>query len=159
MVDAVLGFARVDSRGGKFGPVELGAVLEQVKSELWKEITVAKAEVTSDALPTIVADEAQIEQLLQNLLSNALKFSGSPPVDVHVSAEESDTEWIISVKDNGEPGTAPPPDAARLSVDRHSGKRPPPAAYFTSRQMLSSTRRFSAVRPPGPLGANGRSSP
>jgi PAS domain S-box-containing protein len=101
MVDAVLGFARVDSRGGDFEPVDLEAVLEQVKSELWKEITVAKAEITNDALPTIVADEAQIQQLIHNLLSNALKFSGSPPAEVHFSAEERETEWTISVTDNG----------------------------------------------------------
>jgi PAS domain S-box-containing protein len=101
MIDAVLGFARVDSRGGDFGPVDLGAILEGVKAELWKEITVKKAEVTNDALPQIIADESQMEQLLHNLISNALKFSGDPPAEIHVSAKESATEWTISVKDTG----------------------------------------------------------
>lgn len=161
MVDAVLGFARVDSRGGRFGPVELGAVLEHVKSELWKEITVAKAEVTSDPLPTIVADEAQIEQLLQNLLSNALKFSGSPPVDVHVSAKESEAEWTISVKDNGIgidpdsmdrifvmfqrlhtekeiPGTGIGLAICKRIIDRHGGK-----IWVESEHKLGATFFFS----------------
>jgi PAS domain S-box-containing protein len=101
MVDAVLGFARVDSRGGDFGPVDLGATLDQVKTELWKEITVAKAEITSEGLPTVVADEAQMELLLQNLISNALKFSGGPPAEIHLSSEENEDEWTISVRDNG----------------------------------------------------------
>jgi PAS domain S-box-containing protein len=101
MIDAVLGFARVDSRGGVFGPVDLEAILDGVKGELWKEITVKKAEVTNDRLPQIIADEAQMEQLLHNLISNALKFSGEPPVEIHISAEESETEWTISIKDNG----------------------------------------------------------
>ncbi len=101
MIDAVLGFARVDSRGGDFVPVDLGAVLEQVKSELWKEITVAKAEISNDPLPTVVADEAQMEQLLHNLLSNALKFSGNPPVEIEISVEEREEEWQISITDNG----------------------------------------------------------
>jgi light-regulated signal transduction histidine kinase (bacteriophytochrome) len=101
MIDAVLGFARVDSRGGVFAPVDLEAILEEVKGELWKEITVKKAEVTNDALPRIIADEAQMEQLLHNLISNALKFSGDPPVKIHISSEENSTEWTISVKDNG----------------------------------------------------------
>jgi light-regulated signal transduction histidine kinase (bacteriophytochrome) len=91
----------VDSRGGDFVPVDLGAVLEQVKSELWKEITVAKAEISNDPLPTVVADEAQMEQLIHNLLSNALKFSGNPPVEIQISVEESKEEWQISITDNG----------------------------------------------------------
>jgi PAS domain S-box-containing protein len=161
MVDAVLGFARVDSRGGDYVPVDLGAVLEQVKSELWKEITVAKAEITTDDLPTILADEAQMEQLLQNLVSNALKFSGSPPAEIHVSAEESEIEWTISVRDNGIgidpeasdrifvmfqrlhtereiPGTGIGLAICKRIVDRHGGR-----IWVESEQLLGATFFFS----------------
>jgi PAS domain S-box-containing protein len=101
MVDAVLGYARVDARGGDFASVDLGAVLERVKGALWKEVTCAKAEITSDQLPSVIADEGQMEQLLQNLISNSLKFSGGGPAAVHLSAEEGDAEWQIEVRDNG----------------------------------------------------------
>jgi len=161
MVDAVLGFARVDSRGGDYVPVDLGAVLEQVKSELWKEITVAKAEITNDSLPTVVADEAQMEQLLQNLVSNALKFSGSPPAEIHVSAEESESEWTISVRDNGIgidpeasdrifvmfqrlhtereiPGTGIGLAICKRIIDRHGGR-----IWVESEQLLGATFFFS----------------
>jgi len=161
MVDAVLGFARVDSRGGDYVPVDLSAVLEQVKSELWKEITVAKAEITNDSLPTVVADEAQMEQLLQNLVSNALKFSGSPPAEIHVSAEESESEWTISVRDNGIgidpeasdrifvmfqrlhtereiPGTGIGLAICKRIIDRHGGR-----IWVESEQLLGATFFFS----------------
>jgi light-regulated signal transduction histidine kinase (bacteriophytochrome) len=161
MVDAVLGFARVDSRGGDFAPVDLGAVLEQVKTELWKEITVAKGEITNDPLPTIVADEGQMELLLQNLISNALKFSGSPPAEIHVSAEESEEEWTIGVRDNGigidpeaadrifvmfqrlhtekeYPGTGIGLAICKRIIDRHGGK-----IWVESEQLLGSTFYFS----------------
>jgi light-regulated signal transduction histidine kinase (bacteriophytochrome) len=171
LVDAVLGFARVDSRGGVFGPVDLGAVLEQVKTELWKEITVAKAEISCDPLPTIIADEAQMELLLQNLVSNALKFSGSPPAEIHLSAEESEEEWTISVRDSGIgidpeasdrifvmfqrlhtekeiPGTGIGLAICKRIVDRHGGK-----IWVESEQLLGATFFFSIPkRTAGPGG-------
>ena len=164
MVDAVLGFARVDSRGGEFAPVDLEAVLEQVKTELWKEITVAKAEITNDPLPTVIADEGQMEQLLHNLLSNALKFSGTPPVEVHLSATKSEHEWTISVKDNGIgidpeaadrifimfqrlhtekefPGTGIGLAICKRIIDRHGGK-----IWVESEQLLGATFYFTIPR-------------
>jgi signal transduction histidine kinase len=48
-----------------------------------------------------MADKAQMEQLLGNLISNALKFSGKGPVQVHLAAEERETEWLVSVRDGG----------------------------------------------------------
>jgi PAS domain S-box-containing protein len=101
MVDAVLNYARVDSRGGEFKAVDLEEAFEEVKSHLWKEIACAKAEITSDPLPTVEADESQMKQLLQNLLSNALKFAGGSSARVHLSAEETGDGWQISVRDEG----------------------------------------------------------
>jgi len=101
MVDAVLGYARVDTRGQEFEAVDLEAVVEEVKTELWKEITCAKAEISSDPLPTVVADPSQMALLLQNLLSNALKFSGGGTATVHIGAEEHEDEWWVSVRDDG----------------------------------------------------------
>ena len=101
MVDAVLGYARIDTCGGEFLQVDLNEVLEGVRDALWKEITCAKTEITSDVLPIVMADKAQMEQLLGNLISNALKFSGKGPVQVHLAAEERETEWLVSVRDGG----------------------------------------------------------
>jgi light-regulated signal transduction histidine kinase (bacteriophytochrome) len=40
-------------------------------------------------------------QILQNLISNAIKFHGDDPPNIHISAEVRANEWILSVKDNG----------------------------------------------------------
>ncbi len=101
MVDAVLGYARVDARGGEFEPVDLEAVLLEVESRLREEITSAEAKITHDPLPSVAADEGQMEQLLQNLISNALKFAGDHPPRVHLAAEEQEKEWLVSVRDEG----------------------------------------------------------
>ncbi len=101
MVDAVLGYARVDTRGGDFGAVDLTSVLDRVVGELEEEIAAAKAAVTHDELPTVVADPAQVHQLLHNLLSNAIKFIGPRPPRIHISAAQNNDEWQVSVRDNG----------------------------------------------------------
>jgi light-regulated signal transduction histidine kinase (bacteriophytochrome) len=101
MVDAVLGYARIDTRGGEFREVDFNAVLGDVKDALWEEIKSTKAEITSDALPIVTADPSQMEQLLRNLVSNALKFSGDGPARVKVAVEEQETEWQLSVRDVG----------------------------------------------------------
>jgi PAS domain S-box-containing protein len=101
MVDAILSYSRVDSRGSEFTEVDLEEVLAEVRDALWKEITCAKAEVSHDPLPIVWADSSQMGQLLQNLLSNALKFSDSVPARVHLSAIDTDESWQISIRDDG----------------------------------------------------------
>ncbi len=101
MVDAVLSYARVDSQGQDFTTVDLADVFEEVKAGLWKEIACARAEISNDPLPVVEADSSQIQQLLQNLLSNSLKFADKIPARVHVGVEEGEDAWQISIRDEG----------------------------------------------------------
>jgi PAS domain S-box-containing protein len=57
--------------------------------------------IQRDNLPTVTGHEHDFVQLFQNLLSNALKFRGAEPPRVHVSCEERNQEYVISVTDNG----------------------------------------------------------
>jgi len=58
--------------------------------------------VVVEKLPVIEADQTQMHQLLQNLITNALKFhrDGTPPT-IHVIAQLLDSKCQIQVKDNG----------------------------------------------------------
>ena len=55
-----------------------------------------------DALPTVTGEPRQLTQLLQNLISNAVKFvpSGTVP-EVRLSCAREDVAWRIAVEDNG----------------------------------------------------------
>ena len=55
------------------------------------------------AAVTVTADAAQLAQLFQNLIGNAIKFRSDRPPEIHVGAERQDNRsaWLFSVRDNG----------------------------------------------------------
>jgi len=82
--------------------VSLENALQRALLNLQLPIEEAKAQVTWDGLPTILGYPAQIVQILQNLVSNAIKYRKHDGVPhVHVSAKDNGDEWIIAVEDNG----------------------------------------------------------
>jgi PAS domain S-box-containing protein len=102
MINALLDLSRVGRRGKEPAPIDVEAVLERTLRSLGRVIEETNAEVTHDPLPTVMADEAQLAQVFQNLIANGIKFrrEGVPP-QVHISAERAGDEWLFSVKDNG----------------------------------------------------------
>jgi light-regulated signal transduction histidine kinase (bacteriophytochrome) len=58
-------------------------------------------QVTADEMPTVVADPGQVEQLLTNLIGNAIKFRGAEAPRVHVAVARTGGMWAIAVRDNG----------------------------------------------------------
>lgn len=71
----LLAYSRLTSRARPFEMVDLNKVAQAVLADLELQIEASQAQIEVENLPTIDADEIQIGQLLQNLLSNALKFS------------------------------------------------------------------------------------
>src|SRR5579884_1691434 len=88
-------------------PVALNELLQKVLLNLQVTIAESGAELTSDRLPEVVGYPAQLGQVLQNLISNAIKYrkDGVPP-RIHIGANERPEEWVICVRDNGA-GIAP----------------------------------------------------
>lgn len=86
-----------------FENVSAEAALIGVLMNLQASINEAGATVTHDPLPTeVTADFAQLSQILQNLVSNGLKYRRAEvPPEIHVSATENEDEWKFSVRDNG----------------------------------------------------------
>ncbi len=98
----LLDYSRVTSRGKPFQLASGERIFEQAITNLKVLIEETKARVTHTyPLPTVTVDEVQIVRLLQNLIDNAIKFRGSKPPRVHVSAKRSGEEWIFTVADNG----------------------------------------------------------
>ena len=101
MITGLLTYARIGTREGELRQVDFEAALYASLENISVSIEESGAVVTHDAMPSLLADETQIIQLFQNLISNAIKFRGSGPPLIHVSAERSGKEWVFSVSDNG----------------------------------------------------------
>ena len=101
MIDGLLAYSRVETQGDPIEPVDLDSVLESVLADLQLQIEETDAEITTDTLPRTEGDAAQLRQVFQNLLSNALEYSGDEPPRVSVDAERRGREWVISVHDEG----------------------------------------------------------
>jgi PAS domain S-box-containing protein len=76
--------------------------LNAVLSDLGPAISEAGARVSADPLPSVRVHPTHLQQLLQNLIANAVKFRnpGTAP-EVHISAERKGDQWIFTVQDNG----------------------------------------------------------
>jgi signal transduction histidine kinase len=89
LVDELLAYSRVTTRAKPFQTVDLQEVLRSVLSDLDFQIEDSHASISSQPLPTIVADPTQMRQLFQNLIGNALKFhQPSQPPALHISSRD-----------------------------------------------------------------------
>jgi signal transduction histidine kinase len=102
LIDDLLAFSRVSTKGRPFVPVRLGDVATQALGDLEISIEESGATVTVGTLPEIEADPVQMRQLLLNLMGNAVKFRrpGVAPV-ITVDARVDDGVATLTVADNG----------------------------------------------------------
>lgn len=104
VVDDLLAYSRLQTDAAPFASVDLGTVLEGVRSALARTIAEAGAGIRIGALPTVTADGPQMQQLFQNLVTNALRYqpqaAGHVP-QVRIEAERSGAGWTVAVADNG----------------------------------------------------------
>jgi chemotaxis family two-component system sensor kinase Cph1 len=101
LIDDLLAYSRVGSRGEPFRPVSVNAVLERVRTNLQGRIEESHAMIESDDLPDVMADEIQLMQLFQNLIGNALKFHSESPLRIRIQAKRDHEMWRFCVEDNG----------------------------------------------------------
>ncbi len=88
MIRALLDLSRVETRGKDFISVDAESILSRTVDALAVAIWENDATVTHDPLPTVRADPAQLGQVFQNLIANAIKFRREEePPRVHISAE------------------------------------------------------------------------
>lgn len=100
LINDLLEYSRVGTRGKNPELIDMHMILGQAINNLSLKIKEKNALVTNDDLPEIFADGRQMQQLFQNLIDNALKFSNSSPV-IHISSGTENGDYLFSVKDNG----------------------------------------------------------
>jgi PAS domain S-box-containing protein len=105
LIQDLLAYSRVTTRGGEMIEVDMHEVLAEALRNLHAAVVESGALVSTDELPSVLGDRPQLVQLMQNLLSNALKFRiAERPPRIHVEAFECQNAegfWTFSVSDNG----------------------------------------------------------
>ena len=102
LIGDMLAYCRVGTKGKEFHETSSEAALQQALLNLQGAIQESGGVVTHDPLPTVIADGAQLVQLFQNVVGNAIKYRSAELPRVHVSAKKNGgNEWIFSMQDNG----------------------------------------------------------
>ena len=116
MINDLLHFSLLAKQPADFKRVDCETALEQALANLKLAIQDSGAIITHDPLPVLMADQALLVTLFQNLAQNAIKFRGEATPRIHFSAELKDAnsvstqpaafktksyKWFFAVKDNG----------------------------------------------------------
>jgi PAS domain S-box-containing protein len=103
LVDELLDVARI--RGGKLDlalePVDLAQVARDVVARLREDLARAQSEAVVRAEAPVMGhwDRLRLEQVMTNLLTNAMKYGKGKPIEIVV--ERADATARLSVRDNG----------------------------------------------------------
>jgi light-regulated signal transduction histidine kinase (bacteriophytochrome) len=103
LVRDLLAYSQVaNSNEEPLAAVNAGDALQAALTNLSTAILDSHAEITSDPLPLVPARGAQLQQVFQNLISNAIKYKqdGARPT-IHVTGVREGLHWVFSVRDNG----------------------------------------------------------
>jgi chemotaxis family two-component system sensor kinase Cph1 len=102
LIDDVLVYSKVDLKGIERELTEVETALHQALANLRGRIAETNAVITTDPMPTIVADRTQLMQLFQNLIGNAIKFKQADVApQIHIGVQRQEEAWLFSVRDNG----------------------------------------------------------
>jgi PAS domain S-box-containing protein len=102
LIDDLLAYSRAGTGMLVRRRVDCAALVRSALADLDRVIVESGAIVVVDELPVIEGDSGQLALLLQNLLSNALKFvAPDVPPKIRVSAARDIDAWCFTVEDNG----------------------------------------------------------
>ena len=109
LINDLLAYSQVSTKPRSNAEVDLNVILQQVTSDLETTIHDKKATIKADPLPVVNGDATQLRQMLQNLISNSLKYSKTdlpPIIEINSSEASHLNDHLqpfnkIEVKDNG----------------------------------------------------------
>lgn len=101
LINELLEYSRIGTKALHFVSTSMEEIMKHVLSLLELAIKESGAAIVFDSLPVLTVDRFQMEQLLQNLVSNAIKYRSKKPLKIFISANRKDGQWEFTVTDNG----------------------------------------------------------
>ncbi len=126
LISAMLKLSRFGGRELNVEPIDMAALMRFLLKTFAHQIEQKGVAVTIGALPAIVADKMAMEQIMGNLLDNALKYlAPERSGEIAVTAEQSEEETVIRIRDNGR-GIAPDDIPKIFEIFRRVGSQDVP---------------------------------
>jgi signal transduction histidine kinase len=101
LIQDLLAFSRAGRADMEREAADCNLLVEEALKNLSIAIRESGAKVNFECLPMITGNRAQLRQVFQNLIGNAVKFHGSQPPVVEISAQQEGEHWLFSLSDNG----------------------------------------------------------
>ncbi len=102
LIRAILHLSRLGRRELFLEPLDMRALVQGTVQTLAHQIAQRQVQVTIDPLPTVIADRTAMEQIMGNLLANAVAYlEPGRPGEVGVTAERRSEVTVFHVRDNG----------------------------------------------------------
>jgi light-regulated signal transduction histidine kinase (bacteriophytochrome) len=101
LVKDLLVYSKAGKNEQTWVSIDLKELLQTVIKDLKAYIKESKAIIKVSELPKVQGNPTEIAQLLQNLISNGIKFSGKNDPCIEIQAKSQPQQWLIAVKDNG----------------------------------------------------------
>ena len=101
LINDLLTYSRVGRSGREPALVSSDAALTQARANLAEQIEQTGATLEIGHLPLVLAELPLLIAVFQNLLSNALKFSGGKPPRVVITVRRDEPFWLFSFSDSG----------------------------------------------------------
>ena len=102
LIKDLLTFYQIGTGTREIRPVAMESVITQALYDLGGTIEETRTQVTRDDMPVVMGEMARLTQLMQHLVSNAVKFrkKNIRPL-IHISVSRLNNEWQFGVHDNG----------------------------------------------------------
>ncbi len=103
MLSDLLQYSRIERNDDddQFEPVSVAAVVDRATISLRFSIEDTDTTISVGELPTVSGVEHQLVRLFQNLLSNAIRYSGPAPPRIEINGTTTETAHVITVTDSG----------------------------------------------------------
>jgi light-regulated signal transduction histidine kinase (bacteriophytochrome) len=101
LINDLLTYSRVGRSTREPALVSSDAALAQARNNLAAAIEETGATIEAGHLPLVLAELTLLTAVFQNLLSNALKFSGGKPPRIVITTSRDEPFWLFSFTDNG----------------------------------------------------------
>lgn len=126
LINGILALSRMGLQRMRPGPVRVDELIDGILRSLRHQIEQAEVDVAVGTLPEIIVDRTALEQILGNIIENAVKYlDPARPGRLEITAEQATGETIFHIRDNGR-GLAPEETGKIFEIFRRVGPQDVP---------------------------------